>query len=131
MWINWNENPLSRNTGDCVVRAIAFASGRSWDDTYWSLAEAGFERGEMPSWNPTWWAYLKEHGFDRKIIPNSCPACYTVRDFTKDHPRGTFVLFIPHSSEGAGHVVAVKDGDYYDTWDSGDQVPLAYWERRK
>lgn len=25
------------------------------------------------------------------------------------------------------HVVAVVDGDYYDTWDSGNEIPIYYW----
>ena len=29
------------------------------------------------------------------------------------------------------HVIAVENGDYYDNWDSGDEVPIYYWERRK
>jgi hypothetical protein len=27
------------------------------------------------------------------------------------------------------HVVAVIDGNYYDTWDSGDEVPIALWKK--
>jgi hypothetical protein len=25
--------------------------------------------------------------------------------------------------------VAVSDGDYFDTWDSGDEVPVYYFEK--
>ena len=32
-----NENPKGRRTGDCVIRAIARASGDSWDDTLTGL----------------------------------------------------------------------------------------------
>jgi hypothetical protein len=28
-------------------------------------------------------------------------------------------------------VVAVVDGDYYDTWDCGDEVPVYYFEREE
>lgn len=60
----------------------------------------------MPSSNSVWSAYLKHHGFIKNLIPNSCPDCYTVNDFTKDNPIGTFIL-------GTGeHAVAVVDGDY-------------------
>lgn len=128
-WIRLNINPLSKRTGDCVVRAIAFATGQTWDDTYWELCRKGFERAEMPSWNSTWWDLLKDKGFRRFIIPDTCPECYTVSDFSKDHPKGTYILFIPYSSESAGHVVAVKDSNVYDSWNSLREIPLAYWKK--
>lgn len=28
-----------------------------------------------------------------------------------------------------GHVVCVIDGVYYDSWDSGREVPLYYWQK--
>jgi hypothetical protein len=128
-YVYLNLNPLKRNTGDCVVRALAFATNRSWDDIYWELCEKGFERAEMPSWNSTWWDVLKDLGFTRHIIPDTCPSCYTVDDFCKDHPEGKYVLFIPYSSEQSGHVVAVEKGNVYDTWNSTKEVPLAYWRK--
>mgnify|MGYP007038282472 FL=1 len=63
-------------------------------------------------------------GYTMKPIPDTCPDCYTVREFCKDHPMGTYVL-------GTGsHVVAVRDGNYFDTWNSGDEVPIIYWRKR-
>lgn len=128
-WVYRNLNPLSKNTGDCVVRAIAYATNQTWDDTFWGIAEEGFLRAEMPSWNANWWSYLEKQGFKRHIIPDTCPDCYTVRDFCRDHPYGTYVLAIPSSSRGVGHVIAVRSGNYMDTWDSGSEIPLVYWEK--
>lgn len=124
-----NLNPLGKRTGDCVVRACALATGQSWDQTFTELCDTGFIRKEMPSWNPTWWAYLKRKGFRRRIIPDTCPDCYTVEDFAMDHPRGSYVLYIPESSAGSGHAVAVVNGRVCDTWDSTREIPLAYFER--
>ena len=129
MWVYKNLNPLGKVTGDCVVRACAFALGQSWDDTYNDLCDIGYDRKEMPSWNSTWWAYLKERGFSRHVIPDTCPDCYQVKDFASDHPQGTYVLFIPYSSDNSGHAVAVRDGNWYDTWQSGFEIPLVYWTK--
>ena len=38
-------------------------------------------------------------------------------------PDGTYILAM------ATHVVAVVDGDWLDTWDSGDETPLYYWQK--
>lgn len=84
----------------------------------------GFMRCDMPSANHVWGAYLKSKGWGRAIIPDACPDCYSVKDFCKDNQKGSFVLAI------SGHVVAVIDGEYYDTWDSGDEIPIYYWYRK-
>ena len=77
----------------------------------------------MPSTNEVWAAYLKSLGFTRHVIPNTCPSCYTVRDFCFDNPIGTFLLAT------SNHVIAVVNGNYYDTGDSGYEVPMFYWKK--
>lgn len=131
-WKEKNFNTLGKRTGDCVIRAIACASDRSWDEVYWDIAFKGFQIAEMPSWNNVWQSYLKDSGYRRHAIPDSCPDCYTVEDFCNDHPYGSYILYIPYTShEGnAGHAVAVKNGFYIDTWDSGSETPICYWERK-
>ena len=78
---------------------------------------------DMPSSNAVWGAYLRTRGFRRDVIPNSCPDCYKVTDFCKDNPTGRYILAT------GNHVVAVINGDYYDTWDSGNEIPIYYWRK--
>ena len=124
-WIPYNANPAGRNVGDCTVRAISKALGEDWEKCYSGMAVQGFVLCDMPSANHVWGAYLRSRGFHRHIIPDECPDCYTVRDFCRDHPEGMFILAL------SGHVVAVQDGDYYDTWDSGNEIPIYYWQREE
>ncbi len=78
---------------------------------------------DMPSSNAVWGKYLYEQGYRRHAIPDRCPVCYTVAQFAEEHPKGSYIL-------GTGsHVVACEDGCYYDTWDSGMEVPIFYWEK--
>lgn len=83
----------------------------------------GFELCDMPSSNSVWGAYLRSKGYKRYGIPNTCPDCYTVSEFASDNPFGKFLL-----ATGT-HVVAVQDGDYYDAWDSGKEIPAYYWKK--
>lgn len=76
----------------------------------------------MPDRNRSWWAFLRAIGFTQFRLLDTCPNCYTVADFARDHPRGRYVLG-PHE-----HAVAVIDGDWWDSWDSGDTVPTYYFE---
>lgn len=123
MYIPTNPNPVGKYTSDCVIRALSIAQGQTWDKTYIELSGVGFLLGDWGSSNAVWSAYLREKGYNRYIIPNTCPDCYTVRDFCKDNPKGTYILAT------GSHVVAVIDGDYYDSWDSGNEVPIMYFRK--
>lgn len=123
MYIPFNPNPAGKYVGDCVIRAIVKATNRNWGKVYQDVVNKGYRMKDMPSSNHVWASYLKDSGFRRYIIPDMCPDCYTVKDFCYDHPIGTYIL-------GTGtHVICVVDGDYFDTWDSGDEVPIYYFER--
>lgn len=123
MWKIYNPNPRGKAVGDCTVRAIAKATGDDWESVYIGLMLQGLLMADMPSANAITTAYLKANGFRRRTIPDTCPECYTVRDFCEDHPQGVYVL-------GMGtHVVAVVDGEYWDSWDSGNEIPVYYFER--
>lgn len=125
MWIRTNSNPRGREVDDCVVRALAEATGRSWRAVYLALAVSGCEYGNMPDANDVWGGYLRSLGWIRGAIPDTCPDCYTVADFAADHPYGRYVLC------GRSHVVALTDGDWYDTSDSGQMPILYYWKDTK
>ena len=123
MYIEWNNNPVGRRVGDCSVRAISKALDVDWETAYAMIASNGFAMGDMPSSNSVWGAVLRQNGFKKQAIPNSCPDCYTFADFARDNPRGTFVL-------GTGsHVATVVDGDLYDSWNSSDEIPVFVWFR--
>lgn len=123
MFVFCNPNPEKSLVGDCVIRAISIALNQDWQTTYLGVTVKGFELYDMPSSNNVWGAYLEEKGFERLSIPNTCPNCYTIKDFCKDNPKGIYII-------GTGsHAVAIIDGNYYDTWDSGDEVPIYFFER--
>lgn len=124
MYIHRNPNPLGKSVGDCVIRAISIAFDIPWEDAYIDLTDWGFVKCDMPSSNDVWSSYLLDNGFRRRILPDTCPDCYTIRDFCQDYPRGLYIVAT------GSHVVAVIDGDYYDSWDSGNEVPIYYFERR-
>jgi len=122
-YIFYNPNPLGLSVGDCTVRAISKVTGLNWQETYLYLLIQGYMMSDMPSANRVWGELLKSFGFKRQLLPDTCPDCYTIRDFCRDNPIGTYLL-------GTGeHVVAVIDGNYYDSWDSGNEIPIYFFER--
>lgn len=125
MYKQVNLNPCASRVGDCVIRAVGIVTNQDWDTTYLSICLQGFIMCDMPSSNAVWGEYLKNKGFTKHVIPDTCPDCYTVQDFCLDNPRGTFVLAT------GSHVVAVIDGNYLDSWDSGSEVPVYLWRKEK
>ena len=122
-WRQFNENPAGRNVGDCAVRAVSVALGVDWETAFAMIANNAFQMGDMPSSNSVWGAVLRQHGFKRSVIPNSCPDCYTIGDFAEDHPKGVFVVCT------GNHVCTIRDGLIYDSWDSSREVPQFFWHR--
>ena len=123
MWIYANPNPCRQEEPDCVVRAISIATGKTWRKVHRDLCLMSSENCTMPSVNWLWEMYLKKNGFRKFLLPESCPECVTVREFAMRFPEGTYVI-------GTGnHAVCVIDGDWYDTWDSGDETPTYFFRR--
>lgn len=122
MWIRLNPNPRKKHVGDCVIRAISIATNQSWLDVYDELFLYGREEYDMMESNNVWGRMLYDMGFEPFILPDACPECVTVREFTRMFPVGTYIV-------GTGsHAVAVIEGNYYDTWDSGNAVPAYFFK---
>jgi hypothetical protein len=123
MYSEYNPNPHNRRVGDCVIRAISKVLEMSWEDVFLALCLLGYVMGDLPSSNQVWGRFLRENGFTREAIPNDCPDCYTIEDFCAEHPQGIYVI-------GTGtHAVAIVDGCYYDTWQSGNETPIYYFRK--
>lgn len=119
----YNPNPTHNQVGDCTIRAICKATGKDWDSVFAGVTAYAYHLKDMPSANHVWGAYLRSQGFRRYLVDDHGQDIYTVHDFCMDNPTGTYVLCIE------GHVVCVANGYYYDSWDSGAEIPIYYWRR--
>ena len=122
-WKYFNNNPAGRRVGDCSVRALSVALGIDWETAYALAALNGYLMNDVISADSVWGSVLRQNGFYRHAIPNSCPECFTIGDFAEEHPHGVYVV-------GTGtHVVTVKDGVIWDSWDSSEEIPQYYWHK--
>lgn len=117
MFKYYNPNPKAARVGDCTIRAISKATGQTWEETYIGLAIEGLIQADMPSANHVWGNYLQRKGFTRKLIEGE-----TVDSFARKHPEPCVLAL-------SGHVVATENGNYYDTWDSGQNIPIYIWKK--
>jgi hypothetical protein len=125
MYIYYNSNPDYLLTNDCTVRAVSKVLDMSWQEVYVGVCVEGGFMHMMPSTNAVWNSYLEKFGFKRYPVSNTCPNCYTIRDFCKDNPYGKYLVATDE------HVVAVVDGNYYDTGDCGYETVIYYWKETK
>ena len=123
MYKYFNPNPAGRVVGDCAVRAVSKALGITWEQAFDKLATAAYKMADLPNSDSVWGAVLRMNGFYRESLPNTCPDCYTARDFCWDNPVGVYVLGF------GGHVATVVDGVLYDSWDSSNEIPQYFWSR--
>ena len=93
MWVYYNPNPTGRNVGDCVPRAVSKALEIDWETAYDLISDAARLMGDMPSADSVWGAVLRQHGFYRRAIPNTCPDCYTAENIRTN----TYMIVIRNS----------------------------------
>ncbi len=122
-YVFYNPNPQGHRVDDYSVRAVAKVLDKDWEDAYMGLCSEGLVYSDMPTSGYVIGMYLRRYGFTQKNIPSVCPKCTTVSQFTDEHHKGTYVL-VCHE-----HIVASIAGSFFDTWDSGDEIVLYYFEK--
>ena len=80
-YVYFNPNPENKNVGDCAIRAFCAATDTDWDTAFIKIILRSFAMKDMPSSDDVWGAQLHDEGFIRNIIPNTCPYCYTVKQW--------------------------------------------------
>lgn len=121
----FNPNPCTSdpvNKIDCVTRAICAAFDWTWERAYAALSIQGFLDCNNWAKDEVWGDFLEARGWTWFRLPDTCPRCYTLAQFAADHPDGVYIV-------GTGtHAVCVRDGVIWDSWPSGNVVPLFAWE---
>lgn len=122
-----NKKDLKDRFGDCQVRALCKALDLTWVEAFdltipicrevqtYTIFGGSCDIGK---------ANLAKLGFVYHGVSNKRGTTRpTVDSFAKDHPTGRFICKVAH------HVVAVVDGKYFDTWDSGSCSMYGYYEK--
>lgn len=123
-FVKFNQNPKQKRTTDCVIRAISFALGKTWEEVYRDLAEQGIKNGLMLNDRNNWKLYLKVLGYNMERMPKTLNnKRYTVEQFADEIARKgcTYVVKI------ANYITVVKDKKLYDTWNCKNKCVGNYW----
>lgn len=121
-----NKKDLKDKVGDCQIRALCKALEISWVEAFdltipicrelqtYTIFDGDLEKTISA---------MKALGFEyHRLTIKKGGKRPTVDSFAKDHPSGRFIVKVAH------HSVAIVDGKYYDTWDSGKKSMYGYYE---
>lgn len=107
-----------RTLGDCVIRAISIATGKSWLDVYDELTALGRELLAPPTDMKVVTAYLDPIAERINVMTDG--RRLTALDLTKKG-RKTYVV------RTANHLATVRAGKLRDTWDSSHKSAYIIW----
>lgn len=121
-----NDKDIKDNYGDCTIRALSKALDVSWVEAF-DLQVPICREYQTPNIFALPVRLENEAmgklGFKYTGISNKKGSKRpTVEEFAKKHPKGRYVCNVSH------HEVAVVDGYYYDTRDSGFKALYGYYE---
>jgi hypothetical protein len=122
-FLRLNVNPNGNEVNDCVVRAIAYASGKTWHEVFDLLCETAGKMAMMPNYKDVYAVVLESLGFVKQTIatPKKGGKRKCVRDLAKQCPKLAVV-------KAAHHLVAIDgQGHYVDIWDCGNKTAYTYW----
>lgn len=114
----WNENPDGAIKGDCVCRAIAYASGLS----YYDIQEKLYYIGKLlkcDALRVDCYDFLLSKFFDYEPI-----YCYNERltDFAEKHAHGLYLV------RSRGHISVLDNYCIIDTWDCRNMILTNAWK---
>lgn len=123
----YNANTKNINKNDCTVRAMSLAFGEPYETIYKELKDNQSLTGTRIYNNSrNVISYINKRKL-RRCVTN-CVDNYTnirydsVEEFTQAYPTGTYLVLTNDSpTKRPNHIIAIIDGDIYDSWDSSTQ----------
>lgn len=116
-----NLNPRERKRDDCVVRAIALATDKSWLQVFDGLVEMARKNFEMPSSKSVYETLLKQYGWTKHPMPKIGNRRVQLGNL---EVTGRCVATV------SGHMTVIIDGTVYDIWDCREKCVGNYWTRQ-
>ena len=121
-----NKKDLKDEYGDCQIRALCKVLDVDWVTAFDLTIPICREMQTYTIFGGTCkigQSNLAKLGLEYHGVSNKRGTTRpTVDSFAKDHPKGRFICKV------ANHVVAVVDGQYFDTWDSGYKSLYGYYD---
>ena len=108
-YVQFQPNPVKKDTSDCSIRAVSKILNISWLEAFDLLVDYGRKYSEQPNNSRNINTVLYEKLDMHVYLPKKN---ITFEKFAHLHPKGTYAL------NSKGHICALVDGKLYDSWDS-------------
>ena len=117
-----NKKDIKDKRPDCSIRALCKFLDKEWIEVFDLLVPIAREEQSLLNAKPVLEIFMQNNGCPFISKHNSGK---TVGDIAK-----TGITAICYCRVGyRTHLTAVRDGKYYDTWDSGSRIVYGYWEK--
>lgn len=116
----YNANTKDINKGDCSARAMSLAYGLDYDAVYNELKKLQKSKNRS-AYNTiaNIYDFIDKHGGKVILLESND---ITVEEFSANHSSSTYLLLTGKSpTSRIRHMVALLDGDIYDSWNSSDE----------
>ena len=118
-----NKKDIKDKRTDCIIRALTKLTDKNWIECFEMLIPHCIELQSVPSDKVIIEAWLKDNGYKYTGISNAKGTKRpTVEKFSKANKSKTLMVV-------AHHCVTCEDGNYFDTWDSGQCCLYGYWTK--
>lgn len=124
----YNCNPKGWKDGDCVIRAIAYASGQTWEKVFTDLNEIALKKCRIFNSPKVYEEYLDNLGFAKHPQPRWDDGTkYTVGEanIVVDSTKYDVVISM------ANHLTCIDNGNLIDSWNCRNKCIGNYWTRLK
>lgn len=116
MYKFYNANVHGNFVNDCVVRAIAVAECKTWDEAFDYLSDLAQEEGILLD--------------DVNFVENYLDSMYervphyakTVGEFAEEYPIGTYLVTMPN------HITVIVNSTVYDIFDCRNRTMWSAWK---
>lgn len=121
-----NVNPKNKFGGDCVIRAIAKATGQSWETTIREMTDLGIKMGFVLNDDHVFAKYLESKGFRKMNEPRDvCNRKLSVKDWLIQHEGCKIKPIVV--VVGSHHVTCIIDNKVHDIWNCSNNTMHRYW----
>lgn len=125
-----NANPHNRFTSDCVIRAIATATGKPWETVVRELTELGLKYGYVYDDEKCYSKYLEREGWTKYPQPRHADNTkYTGEEFCQARAKAWIPQKPVIAHIGGHHIVAIIGAQVWDTWNSTHGCIGNYWTK--
>ena len=124
----YNANNRGKNVGDCVKRAMSLAFDTPYSEIS-KLLNAKMKELRKTKWNSlkVFVPVMEELGATGKTNMSGDPITLEEWVDQEADPNKTYILLVGKKPGWTDHLVCVRDGKIWDSWDSRGRYITTYW----